>query len=685
MRENVKKLMRTAGTRWRLKKVKVGSIFLGLIWILMAGTLILNWRLFGRSANGGSIKGIIQWIFLWGIALFGAAGWQFYCLFLRKKKKDGRLGIVFIALMALVAGTGMFWIMEWIYNPKMFEIPYRYVAISICISAVVFIIMLLFCNSLRLAIGICGVMYYVWAIASYFTYLFRGLPLQSMDLLDIGTATTVAGEYEYEITLHMLIVGVILISILMCMFTGRHYKVARKRVTKIMIRILGIAMLVGGIHYLKTSEQPEAWGVSVDGNRPSDSYYKYGVQLCFIQSARDSIVKKPDGYSVEKIKEIQDSVADNTEKTEGMQRKEEQPNIIVIMDETFADLNSFGDFEVSQEVMPFYNSLSENTIKGKTMVSTIGGGTGKTEFEFLTGTSMRMFGTTYSPYVMIGKRLDVSLAATLKGQGYATCAIHPYIPTNYNREIAYKTMGFDSYLSLKDFEGMSTKRDFVTDEACYEKIRELIKEEEDPLFTFCVTIQNHSPYNNTSYEGDIKLQDYEDEEAEQYLSLVHESDQALEKMISYLEEMEEPTVVVFFGDHLPGLSQEFYQYIFGKTNEELSFEEYQNYYLTPFMIWANYDIQEQKDVLTSMNYLGAMTLEIAGAELSEYDQYLLQLQEKVPGFSAFSYYGLDGKFHEYGSGGEEEKYLALDDCVNYNKIFDISNRLNDFFFLDGEE
>lgn len=392
---------------------------------------------------------------------------------------------------------------------------------------------------------------------------------------------------------------------------------------------------------------------------------------------------EPEGYSVETVEEVRAELepVENT----GGGTSSVKPNIIAIMDETFADLNAAGDFAVSEEVMPFYNSLQENTVKGNVMVSTLGGGTGKTEFEFLTGTSMRLFGSTYSPYVMIGNRLDTSMASTLKEQGYATCAIHPFIATNYNREITYETMGFDTYLSLDDFRGMSTKRNFVTDEACYEKIGELIEEEEDPLFTFCVTIQNHAPYNDQGYEGDITLPEYEDKEAEQYLSLVHESDQALEKLIQNLEQSEEPTMVVFFGDHLPGLSEEFYQYIFGKTNEEMTFEEYQKYYMTPFMIWANYDIPEQDEVVTSMNYLGAMTLQMAGAELTEYEQYLLDLKEKVPGFSGISYYGRDGRFHEYGSGGQEETYLSLDDCINYNKIFGGKSRLDEFFFLKDDE
>ena len=89
--------------------------------------------------------------------------------------------------------------------------------------------------------------------------------------------------------------------------------------------------------------------------------------------------------------------------------------------------------------------------------------------------------------------------------------------------------------------------------------------------------------------------------------------------------------------------------------------------------------------MTSSNYLGAMTVEAAGVELTKYQQYLLNLREEVPAFGASSYLGHDGKFHAYGAGGQEENYLNLDDSVNYNKIFDRKNRINDLFFLDSKE
>lgn len=494
MRQDVQKIILQIRRRWKKRKTKVISILLAIIWLAVMVVLLTNWRMFGRTANGDSIKGIVQWVLLWLFGVAGAILWQFYCLFLRKKRKIKRLGVGSIVVLAIAMGTGMFWIMEWIYNPQMFTIPYQFVSLSICVSAVVFLIFLLLCNSLRLAVLLCSAMYFIWTIASYFVYEFRGLPLQIVDLLDLGTATTVAGDYEYSMTLHMLIVGVIIVSIVTSLYTGNKYKLVKGKKAKVLIRVAGILLLVGGIRYLGWSDQPESWNVVLNGNRPGDSFYNYGMQMCVIRGARDSIVKEPEGYSVEELQQVSDEIES------GNAGSSKKPNIIAVMDETFSDLTWIRDFPVSEEIIPFYNSLTENTIKGKLLVPVLGGGTGKTEFEFLTGTSMRMFNST--PYVVLGKKLDASMVEPLESQGYKTVAIHPFIPTNYNREVAYEAMGFDRFLSFDDFQGERMVRDFISDEACFDRIEEMIKDEEDPLFTFCVTMQNHSPYTK---EYEIRL------------------------------------------------------------------------------------------------------------------------------------------------------------------------------------
>lgn len=582
-------------------------------------------------------------------------------------------------LYFLFSGVWSFLIIELIFNPKLLQIEIKYILLNMLVGACVFEILFWMFNSLKASVIVGTLFYFIWGVAGYYTESFRGLPLQLTDILDAATAMEVAGSYEYEITCEMITIFALAVCLFCICILADEYKMMKNRYRWITHGIgLGAAVLF--VWFLGWSETAGSWGVTVDGNRPIVSFYKYGTQLAFIENGRRIIIDEPEGYTTERVSEIVEAYAVRT------MAETSRPNIIAIMNETFADVSDFALFSVSEEVMPFYESMQENAVKGRLMVSTYGGGTGKSEYEFLTGNSMSMYSSALSPYVVLGNRLESSMAGTLKEQGYTTYAMHPYIASNYNREKTYATMGFDEFFVEEDFENPELIRGWVSDRSCYQKIIELLEnqETENPVFTFCVTIQNHSPYTVEDYESDIELQEYDCPEAEQYLSLIHESDQALKELVEYLENYDEPTVLVFFGDHLPGLPTDFYEYINGKTDDELDFQTYQKYYMTPYVIWANYDIQEEENKIMSANYLGSYVLDIAGVEMTQYNQYLLGLQEEVPAFSSYAYCGKDGLLHAYGEDEAYEELFREQNMVQYNQLFDKAGRIDSYYSLSDE-
>ena len=101
MRQDVQKIILQIRRRWKKRKTKVISILLAIIWLAVMVVLLTNWRMFGRTANGDSIKRIVQWVLLWLFGVAGAILWQFYCLFLRKKRKIKRLGVGSIVVLAI--------------------------------------------------------------------------------------------------------------------------------------------------------------------------------------------------------------------------------------------------------------------------------------------------------------------------------------------------------------------------------------------------------------------------------------------------------------------------------------------------------------------------------------------------------------------------------------------------------
>lgn len=187
-------------------------------------------------------------------------------------------------------------------------------------------------------------------------------------------------------------------------------------------------------------------------------------------------------------------------------------------------------------------------------------------------------------------------------------------------------MGFDVFYAENNWGEMEILRWVASDKSAYKKVIEIDEESTEKQFVFLVTMQNHGGYTVQweGFENDVFL-NYGNEypQAEQFLSLMQESDRALKELLEYYEKSSEPTMIIIFGDHQPAVEEEFYEELYGKELQELSFEEKQSRYVTPFIIWANYEIEEQNNVEISSNYLGSYILEQAGLELSPYNRFLI--------------------------------------------------------------
>ena len=203
---------------------------------------------------------------------------------------------------------------------------------------------------------------------------------------------------------------------------------------------------------------------------------------------------------------------------------------------------------------------------------------------------------------------------------------------------------------------------------------------------FNVTIQNHGGYQlNTvdipkwvSLRGNIERYP----ETEQYLSIMHASDKALQELITYFEKVEEPTLIVFFGDHQPSVESGFIEMLLGKPLSALDMEEVQLRYKVPFFIWANYDIEEQSYENLSANYLSTLTLKTAGIELPVYNQYLDSLQQKLPIINGLGYVNADGEYHYFSDETDETELIEEYKIVQYNYLFGGRGRLNEFYTVN---
>ena len=526
----------------------------------------------------------------------------------------------------------------------------------------------------------------IFSLTNYFTTTFRGIPILASDLTIMGTAMNVVGNYKYSLDLTRTITLLGLIAWCILLFRVKRLRLpkGKKRISA----ILGSAVICFASFWIMIYTPVMTvtpMHVTVNTFRPIKSYRKNGCVLTFMRSIQLMIIHKPDGYSANAAEEI--AAPYRSETSSGNAKT---PNVIAIMDEAFADLQAVGDFRTSEDVMPFYHSLTKNTVKGFSYVSVFGGQTANTEFEFLTGLSKAFVPASATPYQLYIKSLLPGLTTHLGNQDYqGMLAFHPFRANGYNRDHVYPNLGFSDFISLKDLDVSASDkiRNFVSDAADFQVIidqyEQAKKKSNAPFYLFNVNMQNHSGYDQDFDNLDMPIsieEKCDDPELKRYLNLIHHSDTALKSLIEYFSKQEDPTVIVFFGDHEPGLSNEVYSKILGKNVEKLSAEENMNLYKTPFLIWANYDIEEQENVNISMNYLSTLMLESTGMKLSPFNQFLLDIHKQIPVLTTNGYFGEDGSY--YSLKDESSPYyesLRKYQILQYNDLFDKKKRIENFF------
>lgn len=494
------------------------------------------------------------------------------------------------------------------------------------------------------------------SIANYYVTLFRGTPLMPADFLIIQTAVTVMNQYNFRLTAH---ISAAFILIIIITATSQHF--SKKRLSPMKTR----AALIMIVLVLLIPNVTSAAAIPLDLWNIQGNIKHYGLGISLTANTCNMQPKKPKNYVPQEVEHLLDSYENNGAKF--------NPNIIVIMNEAFSDLSVLYDELDSNLYMPYFNSLRENTVKGTTMSSVFGGQTADSEYEFLTGNTM-YYAKNNVPYQQFIYQDTYSLVRDLKDRGYSAVAVHPFGASGYNRTKVYPYLGFDNFLSIEDFTDCELVRSmYISDKDSYEKVIEVYEEIQEtncPAFIFNVTMQNHSAYDSGFFGSDvIRVPGMEGQypDIEEYLTLVKYSDDALHVLFDYFSAVDEPTVILLFGDHQPKLDDDFYQTVM--TSED-DLNQVQKKLEVPFLIWANYDIDEEQGLYTSMNYLSAILFDKTGIFCTPYQNYLLELRNSIPAINRKGYLGLDGSWYDAAESKEIEEKLEEYWTMQYYHMFE---------------
>lgn len=530
------------------------------------------------------------------------------------------------------------------------------------------------CIGIHLAAGL-------WGAANYFVNAFRGTPILPWDLSALGTAAAVAGNYRFVPTLSML--GALALIVALGAFLLRKKQRAMLRLSReqwgVRLACVGTGLLC--LALLLPTQKLGDLGIKTDVWDQAGSYQTGGCLATFLRNTEFLEVEEPEDTSVERLQQIVSLV----EEPEPVEVSVDRPNIVAIMNESWADFEDYGTLSLSESVTDYIRSL-DNAIFGHAYTSVFGAGTSASEFEFLTGNSMAFLPSGSIPYQQYVLGPTASLASHLKELGYDTLAFHPGEQTSWQRDRAYPNLGFDDYKygALMDVP-QTFEHGYVSDQSDFDQIVWEFehKEEGQPLFLFNVTIQNHGGYTVEDYPTEVTLADAPGRYpmAEQYLTLANKTDEAFRTLVEYFQQLEEPTIIVMFGDHQPSVEQEFLDKAYGVTQGEMTMEQYMGKYYVPFVIWANYDLPEEGPEVTSLNFLGQYVLRYAGIEATAYDSFLWQLQTQLPAVTFVGYVDQEGQAYSHLETNDFTALIEDYQRVQYNNLFGGGDRQEGLFTL----
>ena len=563
----------------------------------------------------------------------------------------------FLALLMLLTPITAFYLMQFAYCGNL---PWDYslsvlLANYLCIGVVHFTLCAL-TNYIVLCSVITHVLCFVWGIANYYVSLFRGTPILPWDFTALGTAAAVADSYRFSLNLQMVVCLLLLAGMIFLLrkqlLRGR-FRPSQKRLR---LRAGYLCAIAACAYPVLHPAALETFGIQTDVWDQSGSYSQDGALAVFLRNTQFMSVEEPQDPSAENIERIAAGVAEK----EPAVSTDTRPNIVAIMNESWADFEDFGNLSLSESVTDYIDSL-DNLIFGHTYTSVFGAGTSASEFEFLTGNSMAFLPSGSIPYQQYILEPSASLASLLRENGYRTLAFHPGERTSWQRNQAYPLLGFDEFKCVEDMDvPVTEEHGYVSDQSSFRQIIYEFehKDPEERLFLFNVTIQNHGSYTVEDYPAEVQLTDEPGKYpmAEQYLTLANKTDEAFRLLVDYFSQQEEPTIILMFGDHQPSVEQEFLDKACGVTQDQMTMEQYMGKYKTPFLIWANYDLPDDEIPTTSLNFLGQYLLSYAGIENSLYENYLQNFQEVLLAMTFVGYIDQNGKAYSHL---EQNEYTAL--------------------------
>lgn len=523
---------------------------------------------------------------------------------------------------------------------------------------------------------IIGAIWVILGIANGYILLKRVTPFNAQDLKIAGDGIALINNYCNGFEVVVIAVGAVALLIWLISMWRRGGQYAGK--IHHIAALIGI-IVCGVLYTFVTNIAIDKRMVSTYFGNIAFAYEDYGLPYCFSASLFNTGISEPNGYTKKAMAKIDKDGELN--QTATSRSSDELPNIIVVQLESYFDVANAEFFTTSEDACPNLHNLYQNYSNGYFKVPSVGAGTANTEFEVLTGMNLRYFGPGEYPYKTYSKKHPTESAATaLASLGYGTHALHDNTGNFYSRANVFNNMGFDTFTS-KEFMNVlqTTENGWAKDEILTHHIMEAMDTTKQEDFVFTVSVQGHGNYPETQVieNPKIKVEGIEDEALknkwEYYVNQVYEMDQFVGDLIKAVEERNEPSVVVFYGDHLPTM---------GLKAEDLKSRYLYN---TNYVIWDNIGLQKHDKNIPAYQLMSEVLnrLDIHSGTVFNYHQQRKGTKNYLSDLELLQYDILYGKQYVYnGKAPITEGHMVMG--IRNVSLSSIVPQLNSGYSLYGE-
>lgn len=511
-------------------------------------------------------------------------------------------------------------------------------------------IVALFKRRVFVALVVC-IFWMVLGIGNGVLRSFRKTPLTMPDIVSLDDGLRVMPEYFSKFQMALVIVGIVLV------IGGIVFLAIKSPKTKDKIHYFKSAFITAlsfGVVMLLTHIGPKVGFLAENFGNIANAYEKYGFGYCFMCSVFDSGIDKPKDYSGEKVDQLVDEIETKVPDVLGNNQeveldKDEYPNIIYVQLESLFDPAHLKGLEFSEEPLPYLKSLYAEFSSGYFSVPSFGAGTANTEFEVMTGMNLDDFGPGEYPYKTILKdKACESICFDLKNYGYVTHALHNNDGDFYHRNTVFGKLGYDTFTSIEYIEEYEeTPTGWCTDDCLVGEIVGMLKSTEKQDFIYTISVEGHGDYVPVTEDMGMNIVVSNNEVTgspetfEYYVNLIHRMDGFVEDLITEISKIDEKTIVVFYGDHLP---------TYNISDDDLTNGDI---YQTQYVIWNNFGLEKiDKDIsafqlsatiFSRLGFTGGIINKYHMTNMDNEDQY-----EYLKNLTLLEYDILYGECNAYG-------------------------------------